>query len=211
MKKLNAVFITVLLFSFVTINSFAGENKGVGDPSSTGEKSVKQGDFIIDAFYGYPYIWGALLKSAYKSDSVAKQAGVTLHNYNHFGGRFEYLLTDKIGVGVEYTQGLAVVDYISNSKPYRGGIRKQRVLAKMNIHFATSAKVDPYFTVGAGYKMTNVYSNEPGTTPSVNINLVPVAMRIGIGMRYFFTPHVGINAEIGLGGPLMQGGISIKI
>lgn len=90
-------------------------------------------------------------------------------------------------------------------------MRKYRILAKMSYHFATSEHFDPYLTWGAGYKNTKIYSNEPGEIRDVNVNLVPLAFRAGIGMRYFFTDAFGVNAEVGLGGPIVQGGISFKL
>lgn len=169
---------------------------------------IEKGTIIIDAFYGFPYFNGTLLKAAYL-DSLGNNNQV--RNLNHFGGKFEIMLTDKMGVGLEGTWASATVRYKGNyGQIYTAGIDKFRILAKMNFHFATSEKVDPYLTWGFGYKNTKVYTNEPGAVNDVVLNIVPVAFRIGIGMRYFFTDVIGVNAEVGLGGPMMQGGLSLK-
>ncbi len=121
------------------------------------------------------------------------------------------MVSDKISVGVEGTYALATVDYMGNNLHYyTAGMRKIRVLGKMSYHFATTSNLDPYITWGVGYKNTSVYSNEPGPVKSVNVNLVPIAFRMGAGIRYFFTDAFGVNVEAGLGGPLLQGGISMK-
>lgn len=42
-------------------------------------------------------------------------------------------------------------------------------------------------------------------------SLLPISMRLCTGIRYYFTPNIGLNAEIGVGGPIVSGGLSIKI
>lgn len=203
MKNLKAILATLISILFFNILSIAQKSQSSGN-------CVEQGTILIDAFYGFPYFNGTLLRAAYSSDSI--QSGSTVHNYNQFGGKIEYMLNDKIGIGLEGTYALATVDYQANNLQfYTAGISKYRILGKMNYHFATTANIDPYLTWGAGYKNTKIYSNEPGDNRKITVNIVPVAFRVGIGMRYFFTDAVGVNAEVGLGGPLMQAGISIRL
>jgi outer membrane protein W len=196
-KSLSAVLLVILISSI----SFAQRNSSSGN-------CVQKGTILIDAFYGLPYFNGALIKAAYSADSL----GATAHNYNQFGAKVEYMVSDKIGVGLEGTYALATVDYRGNNLHYyTAGMSKVRVLAKVNYHFATSEHIDPYLTWGAGYKNTNIYTNEPADVKKVSVNLVPVAFRVGIGMRYFFNDIVGVNAEVGLGGPMVQAGVSFKL
>ena len=203
MKNLKIIWVIITALELISSSVFA---QIVQSPSGN---CVKKGTFIIDAFYGFPYFNGALLKSAYSSNSVS--ISNTVHNYNQFGGKFEYMISDKIGVGIEGTYALVTVNYQANNlHNYTAGISKYRILGKMSYHFATTSNIDPYLTWGAGYKNTNVYSNDPSGTQNVSVNIIPVALRIGVGLRYFFSDFVGINAEVGLGGPLMQAGLSFK-
>ena len=93
---------------------------------------------------------------------------------------------------------------------------KQRILAKFNIHFATSKYLDPYATAGLGYKASLVTSDNPNDQKSVYdvnnsfLNVIPISFRLGIGLRYFFTENIGISAEAGIGGPIIQGGLCGK-
>jgi hypothetical protein len=200
MKNLKIIYSTVTAMVLISSSSFAQQTQ-----SSSGN-CVKKGTIIIDVFYGFPYFNGALLKSAYSSSRSS-----IVHNYNQFGGKFEYMVSDKIGIGIEGTYALATVNYQANNlQYYTAGISKYRILGKMTYHFATTSSIDPYLTWGAGYKNTNIYSNDPNGTQSVSFNLIPVALRFGVGMRYFFSDVVGINVEAGLGGPLMQAGLSFK-
>lgn len=196
MKNLKTILLAMIAATFTTTSSMAQGN------------CVEKGTVLIDAFYGFPYFNGTLLKAAYR-DSLGNNNQV--RNLNHFGGKFEIMLSDKMGVGLEGTWASATVRYMgSYNQIYTAGVDKIRILAKMSFHFATSDKVDPYLTWGLGYKNTNVYTTEPSSVNNISLNLVPIAFRIGIGMRYFFTDIVGVHAEVGLGGPLMQGGLSVK-
>jgi len=191
MRNLKIILIAAITTAFMNSHSFA-------------QNSVNQGDIIVDGFYGYPYFNGALLKAvSVNTDKV--------HNLNHLGGKVEYMVSEKVGLGVEFTYADASVKFQSDSTKlwYTAGISKYRILGKFNYHFATTANLDPYFTVGAGLKHTNVYDNEPGGG-KLNVNLIPVAVRFSIGVRYFFTDYIGACAEVGLGGPMMQVGITAK-
>jgi opacity protein-like surface antigen len=178
---------------------------------------VSEGKMVIDAYYGYPYVVGAALKSA------STGTDVSVSNTNHIGAKFEYMVSDKIGLGVDYTYARVTIkekdiqstaangQTVTYYGVYSASLTKQRILVRMNVHFATSPKIDPYVAFGVGYKMTTYKDNYPSTYDNgYNLNLLPVAYRIGIGMRFFFVENVGINIEAGLGGPAMQGGVSFK-
>ncbi len=202
MKNLKTILFTVTTLLLFNSNLFAQKDR------SSGGNCVQQGTILIDAFYGFPYWNGTILKSEYSGTSYDNTA---VRNYNHVGGKVEFMINDHIGIGLEGTFARATVNYQrSNLKYYTGGIDKLRILGKFNFHFATSANFDPYCTAGIGYKNTKVYDNEPGPEPDLGLNIVPVAFRMGVGVRYFFSDAIGINAEVGLGGPLMQAGLSLK-
>lgn len=193
MKKLNLIFAAMAVFVFVNSKTQA-------------QNCVEQGTVIFDAFYGYPYYNGVLLKALVNNAN-------NVRNTNHLGGKVEFMVTDKIGLGVEATYADVSANYSytdSLNQTYSGkaGINKLRVLGKLNVHFATTEHIDPYFTVGAGVKRTSYYDS--GSQFTWSGNLIPVAVRVGVGFRYFFSDAVGVNAEVGLGGPLAQAGLSFK-
>ena len=198
-------------------------NAALLNAQTTGNKCVSQGNFIIDAYYGYPYVVGKILKnlSNDNNNGVEISRGV---NTNHIGGKVEYMINDHFGIGVDYTFArvtnyINTLDYhneagqykIANGS-YKESLTKQRVLVRMNIHFGTTSSIDPYVSFGAGYKQS-IYKNDfPSDYPinGVNINLIPVSFRAAIGMRWFFTDGIGLNFEGGFGGPAIQGGVSVK-
>ena len=192
MKTLKTVLLAVIATTFINAASVAQGN------------CVEKGTIIVDAFYGYPYLAGAILRSAFTNTEG------NVRNLNHLGAKAEYMVSEKIGLGIEFTYADASVSYRDSLyRTYEAGIKKYRILGKLNFHFATTESIDPYFTIGAGLKNTTIYDNGSSAN-SISINLVPVAVRIGVGVRYFFTDVVGVNAEVGLGGPVMQAGVSFK-
>jgi hypothetical protein len=40
--------------------------------------------------------------------------------------------------------------------------------------------------------------------------LLPFSMRLCTGIRYYFSDNIGANMELGLGGPLVSLGLSLK-
>ena len=193
MKTTKTLFAALIAIAFMNTTSFA--QKGSGN-------CVSQGTVIIDPFYGYPYFNGAVLKGL--SDNPGK-----IKSYCE-GGSAEYLVSDKIGLGMEFTYANATTTYQDTSLLYyTAGLRKIRAVGRLNFHFATTSSIDPYFTIGAGYKQTTLTDSDPHA-PNITINLVPVAFRVGVGIHYYFTDFLGINAEVGLGGPMTHLGLSFK-
>lgn len=204
MIKKQIAFTLIVLTTLLNSNSYS---QRIQDPALTSGLCINRYDIIIDGFYGYPYLFGMIVEKV-----LADSLGITgARNYNHFGGKVEYMFRDHIGLGLEYTYALLAIDYQGkNAKYYTIGVSRQRTLAKFNYHFATTQKWDPYLTGGVGYSNTQVYTNEPGIK-SETVNKIPISSRIGIGFRYFIRQKFGINMEIGLGGPLMQVGLSFKL
>lgn len=193
-KKTLVVIATALLLGFNS-NAFS--------------QSVKDGDVQVRAYYGYPYFVGAYVKAALESDSSA--AGVDVRNTNHIGASFQIMVSEKIGLGLDYTFAKVSATYMDGVDRYKLSLTKHRITALMSFHFANSQSVDPYFNVGAGYKMNQVKYTEPGYDDSAVLkNAVPLSARLGIGLNYFFSDAIALNAEVGLGGPLVQLGLTFK-
>lgn len=192
--------------------------------AQTEENCVKKGTFIIDAYYGFPYILGKYIKEASVSSSSSTNSKVA--NFNHIGGKFEFMLSKMVGLGFDYTFAKVNNSYtdtyydngssVAKTGTFQSSLTKQRFLARVNIHFATSKVLDPYATAGVGYKVSLLKENNPNISQkdvddfNTVWNIIPVAFRIGVGLRYYFIPNLGICAEAGIGGPAFQIGISGK-
>jgi hypothetical protein len=81
-----------------------------------------------------------------------------------------------------------------------------------NFHFVRTDKIDVYFATKAGYynRSFGMVTNDPNYHLSLSLG-DPIAFRLEIGMRYYFTENIGIHANLGFpGGPLVAAGVSFK-
>jgi opacity protein-like surface antigen len=206
----------ILIASFTVLFAIsANAQKGESD------KCVGEGTFIADAYYGYPFLAGNFIKDYYTNSYSGAPSNEKVVNYNHVGGKFEYMINDMVGMGVDYTYAKAIYTYTDSYYTSASGlsygkftesVTKQRFLLRVNIHFATSRELDPYATAGFGYKQTvsktdNIYNNQLDWGI---FNALPVAFRVGAGLRWFFTDNIGVCIEAGVGGPVIQGGLCAK-
>jgi hypothetical protein len=128
------------------------------------------------------------------------------------------MVSDKMGVGID-------MNYVSikwedsydngNGSTYTDQIvyTRMRFMPRFNIHFGSSDSFDGYFGVAAGYGAGKFEysSTNPNYQTSSTPNLFPLAMRIAVGGRYYFTDNIGIHMELGIGGgAIIHGGLAFK-
>lgn len=183
----------------------------------------KQGNLIIDCHLGIPILAAfSLIKYEMPPD--------TAKNLTFLGLNGEYLINNNTGLGVEYTRASCDFDYSDNQKHYTGNFSKTRILLKYN-HYNHDEfkKISTYYSFGAGCKLLQMQTNEPiqreyqflvadfllkmmgAPNPKVQDPFSILSIKAACGIRYFFNNHLGLNVELGLGGPLIQVGISGKI
>ena len=204
---------------------FSGSNNLNGELKKSNElrsqpDGFKAGGIIITAGYGIPNIGKSIL-NAFKGNG-----GYSVTGFGPIHIKGEYGLSDKIslGVSVNYVSfGAAYDDPYDDaagiSHPATSGwdVKSLSILARMNVHFGTNDKMDPYFGVGAGYKNTTWtfhttnpnYSNGTEAMPTIS-SIIPVGFETSIGLRYYFTDNIGIYGEVGLTKSLLQGGLAVK-
>ena len=209
----------------ITIIAFAALFFGT---SAVQAQAVEKGNILIDVYAGYGTAFNALFRALYEDvESDSK-----LNTLDAIGIRGEYLVGDKFGIGLDATYSSAkIVDpYTSTVNTYdQNGVltttttsyeqtissKKIGVMISMNYHFLDNDKFDAYTNLGVGFKNRS-YGYESTDPTAVNDDLrvgtvFPLAMRAGVGMRYFFTDNIGINLNVGLGqGGWVNGGISAK-
>ena len=190
---------------------------------------VQQGSILVDAYYGFTNIPGALYNSNW--DFEAEWWGATEANTSGLGPigiRAEYLATDKLGLGIDFalnTNSASFVgtDYVNGEEisfGTEGSSTKWGAMITLNYHAFTNEVIDFYIMAGAGYKnrtstltTTNPnYTDEQfddqaiGLTPETAI---PLAARLGVGLRIFFTENIGANVGLGFGqGGILNAGLS---
>jgi opacity protein-like surface antigen len=91
---------------------------------------------------------------------------------------------------------------------------KFAAMVTFNYHFVNTDVLDVYGMAGAGYKNRNFTfsSTDPNyIEETISGTLIPVSLRVGLGMRYFFTDNIGLNLALGLGqGGIINGGFTVK-
>jgi hypothetical protein len=189
---------------------------------------VTMGDFIIDGYVGIPNWANSIIYNQYDGTSTS------VHNYKvnggmlSYGGRFEYMVADKMGVGADINYEVSGFNYDYDTSVYNPTTtnydiktynvdykaKKLRAMVRLNYHFVQNDRVDAYAGFAGGYKYVNriVTATDPNyNDASLKGALVPVSLRIAIGTRVYFTDNIGGMVELGLGGgALLQFGISAK-
>ncbi len=202
MRKL-ILTIAVLITSLTSFNSNA--------------QAVKKGDVLVDTYYGVVNLFNLAFKGTL--GSVASNASSS--SIDHLGVRGEYMLIDKFGIGLDIDFNKVDVSYSTittvnlNNVVYTYNIGSQNIRssASFNYHFADSDKLDAYLGLGAGYNYRSYTSSstEAGYSYSASGAITPIAFKLALGMRYFFTDNLGANLAMGIGqGGLVNGGLSFK-
>lgn len=218
MKKV-VIFLALLLIVVQISKAQIVSKKMLDFPLPDKETNlVNKGDNFVNVYYG-----PNLLTFIYKRLLVANgTSNLRINSVGPLGIVYEHLLTDNIGLGAElgYTDVILKYDYestiINGTKTIsteKLDIITYRLAFRANFHFAKSDKLDAYGFVSAGYRGTSLRytSSVPGGSASYNSpSFIPFGIKPGIGLRYFFTPAFGLNAEFAIGTPLICGGLSFK-
>lgn len=182
-------------------------------------QAVSEGNIIIDPYYGYPNFGKTFANGIAPSDlDGAKITGI-----GPAGLRAEYMIADNFGIGVDFiynsTNLVGTIDSLNNDgtvhSTYDGKLftQRYRVHLRMNYHFVQTDALDAYVGFGLGTNTRRIgfnteYPNYDGF--SATGALIPISGRLALGMRYYFTENIGANVELGIGGPVMSGGLSLK-
>lgn len=184
-------------------------------------QAVSTGNFILEPYYGAPNLG----KSFYQTiEDAAGTQNFSASGIGPAGLRGEYMIGETFGLGIDVIYNSNNIKYnevdsfntsIINS--YERTMNRLRVQMRFNFHFdVTNPNLDAYFGLAAGSntRFRKYYVNGVETTNDSFIGsgtLVPFSLRVCTGMRYYFNQNFGLNAEIGLGGPLISAGLSLKL
>lgn len=189
-------------------------------------QAVEEGNIVIEGYYGFPNLYTSVFKTAYASSGG--ELDLNIGGIGPLGFRFEYLVTDKIGLGLDVGLSGSSISFNELGAVYNPttgnyddilynydfSTRKFGALVCFNYHFLDNDEFDLYSTVGVGYSKRNFdfTSTDPSYEPTSLSSVIPVGFKAGLGMRYFFTDNIGANLNVGLGiGGLLNAGISVKL
>jgi hypothetical protein len=211
----NLLSLLFLFFTFLYTNAQSLDNR-----------------FRVQVYTGGP----SMLKSAVKI-SNNWQEEVTYSGTPLIGGVFDVRVKDWLSIGIDasyrsgnlefdimdstlYTQieekwDIRLDEYVNPFGHYKLKLPRTRVMFNFNIHaLPVHSRSDLYFGFGIGYNNVNPRLTLNGEDVKFFKNVgkisLPMAYRTSVGYSYNFSEHVGAFAEIGLGGPIVSGGINVK-
>ncbi len=189
--------------------------------NSSNAQALSEGSVCIDLYSGFPNILNTVLKTNLQAVDLNNE--LTLSSVPTVGLRAGYMVSERISAGIDVNYSSLGIGYNDPGTgfDYDVDFTRLRLLARFEIHFPQNETFDLYLPLAAGYHSLNITlnSNDPDTEEQLDdINSVlnlfnsPYAFRIGIGGRYYFTDNIGLNMEFGIGGgPLVEGGIAIRL
>ena len=196
--------------------------------SSFAQSPVGEGNFIIDPYAGIPNWANSILYSNYDGTNSSVSNYKVVGGMLSYGGRLEYMIADNFGVGADVNYEVSGFEYDYVDSTYNAGsgtystatyhdkyaAKKLRIMARLNYHFVQNDRVDAYTGFAGGYRNVNrswESSNPNSVDDETNTTLIPVAIRLAIGTRVYFTENIGAHVELGLGGgAIFQFGLSAK-
>ncbi|MEO5643543.1 MAG: hypothetical protein ABIQ40_12760 [Bacteroidia bacterium] len=233
MKKIYVIAIASLMscsmvFAQPMTLAFSAPAKKTNVHESNFEKEVAQamrkkkasafgeGKSIISIGYGFPNL-GKSIFNTYNTYNDFKVSG-----FGPMHVKYEYGVSDKIGIGVSvnivtfkvaWTE--APYSYSDSTVAYEHRIKSSAysALARLNIHFATQEKIDPYWGIGIGYsgRKYTYSSDDPNYTSGIALtNPIPIGFESTLGCRFFFTENIGAYIEVGFSKSIVQGGLVAK-
>lgn len=196
--------------------------------SNASAQALEKGNVSVDVYYGFPNLYASLFTALYSNGS---EPNLSSGGVGPLGIRGEYMVADKFGIGVDVAFSNAKVGYdftttvfnsatgLNDVVTYTDEFKTSKISAivTFNYHFIDSDDVDFYGVFGAGYKNRNFNftSTDPSfdeETANVSLTLIPVAIRLGLGVRYFFTDNLGLNLQLGFGhSGIINGGLALKL
>lgn len=187
-------------------------------------QALFKGNMMATAYFGYPNLLRAGMQI---NEGIPTNVDVQYTGIAPSGLRFMYMVSDDFSFGIDlmYTQSSArytTVDssffnnewnYVTNS--YLTKKSRFRPQFRFDLHLgSSSANFDHYIglAVGGNLRTREIWQNNilVSTQPNALDFVVPVSARVCYGFRYFFNYNLALSGELGLGGPIFQGGLCYR-
>ena len=168
----------------------------------------------VDAYFGAPDWWHSLLRQDLSSNVYT----LNIRSVGPWGIRYDYMLNRRVGIGADiwyvatsfsggYKQaGTATTP--STNVSFSGKLTRINGIAKMTLHLSNHEKLDPYVHFGLGYLYSNLNFQSTNKAIYNETDPLPIlAFRLGMGVKYYFSPDFGAVLDVGFGGPLVSIGL----
>lgn len=126
-------------------------------------------------------------------------------------GSVDFGITDRFSLGVAHfyqSANAKWTSYTDTANVLQTGdwnyrLTRQNTALRMLFHLSDNDDLDPYFGIRLGYSYWSQSTNVPDASSFLNLGVFkskfwPQAL---FGVRYFFIPALGVNAELALGFP----------
>jgi hypothetical protein len=209
------------LTSFVTLLLFTQIIKAQTSP----EIAINRHDIFITPSIGFPNFLTSGIKDAYKLNEPNKEQ-LSSKSSIPFSINASYQINQNLATGVEVSYESTQIKWRENETLlgndstnipvtylYSLDASRIRILLILNYHFAVKKHIDWFFGFGLGYSHnTTKLTTDATNTLYENISpcFLPISTRTKVGVNYYFLKDIAVNAEVGIGGPLVSLGITAK-
>ncbi|MEN9340550.1 MAG: hypothetical protein RIQ62_1862 [Bacteroidota bacterium] len=173
---------------------------------------LPKGSMNVSVGYGYNAFVNSTLKTWTDELNFKYSVLGPIHT------KFEYMLGERVGLGlsinyISYKTGYDFIYDIGNGpQTYKetDKFSSLSALIRSNFYYVNSDKVAVYSGLGIGYKSYAwKYSNNAGITDyNVLKNVIPpVGFELTTGVKFMFTPNIGLYTEVGFAKSIIQAGM----
>lgn len=193
MKKTLLSAFAALLLGVFALPQQAAAQKYQGQVNITAAGSFSLTGLVLSAF----------------TDAVGKGTNVNTRSTPGLNGMVDVGLTDHFSLGAayyyqnfhgEFSSYTDTAGYVHNGD-YYFGVTRQNIGLRALFHFGDNDDLDTYFGARVGYTIWSYRTNAVASglnKDSARSRLWPQAL---FGVRYYFTPNIGVNAELAVGPP----------
>lgn len=204
---------TILSITFLSLFSFGVQ-----------AQALFRGNFTATAYLGFPNIMRTGIEIY---EEIPSGLNVDYSGIAPSGLRLMYMIGDDVSIGLDliYTQASASYtkldssfynsqwNYISNS--YLISKQRFRPQFRFDLHLGSqNTNFDQYIgmAIGGNLRWRQFYINNEliNTQPNVFDIVIPVSLRICYGFQYLINYNLALSSEIGLGGPILQAGLTYR-
>lgn len=189
------------------------------------ESAFEKGTVVATVGYGFPDLYRTSLRVAYGSYSSRTVRGFGPLLLKGDYGIIKFKWGHAVGAGIVIGYSSTSVTYNYNDYVgypyYNNAVYTQKdkyntitIGARGTYHFFTKEKFDCYASIGLGYNI-NTYSystnNPNGQSYRSASSRAGIYSAFTVGIRYFFTPNIGVYSELGWDASApIQGGLALK-
>jgi hypothetical protein len=174
-------------------------------------KAVAQkymGQTVVGANGAFSLV-GLLMTTTFKA--IDNVEGLSTNVTPGMSGTVDVGITDRFSIGGAHFIQVATAKWTSytdtngviKTGDFHYRMMRQNTALRLLFHFGDNDDLDTYFGIRLGYSYWNTSSNDPEVDQFLDLDKFkgkfwPQAI---FGVRYFFIPVLGVNAELALGFP----------